>query len=164
MPYAVRPPEIDEKPAPGRGRRATTSAASRARSWTPCRRTSGEVVLCADTTVALGRRILGKPEDEGEAGGCSRCSRAAATASSPPSPCAAATALGARRDHHRRREAPLGRPRSRPISPPATGAARPASYAIQGPFGALIPWINGSFTGVVGLPLTETLGLLTAAG
>ena len=43
-------------------------------------------------------------------------------------------------------------------------AAGAGAYAIQGPFGAFIPWINGSFTGVVGLPLTETLGLLTAAG
>jgi septum formation protein len=37
-------------------------------------------------------------------------------------------------------------------------------YAIQGPAGALIPWIQGSFTAVVGLPLTETAGLLRAAG
>ncbi|MEL7181368.1 MAG: Maf family protein, partial [Pseudomonadota bacterium] len=37
-------------------------------------------------------------------------------------------------------------------------------YAIQGPAGAFIPWINGSYTGIVGLPLTETTGLLTAAG
>ena len=37
-------------------------------------------------------------------------------------------------------------------------------YAIQGPAGAFIPWINGSYTGIVGLPLTETANLLTAAG
>ena len=37
-------------------------------------------------------------------------------------------------------------------------------YAIQGPAGGLIPWINGSFTAVVGLPLAETAGLLQAAG
>ena len=37
-------------------------------------------------------------------------------------------------------------------------------YGIQGPAGALIPWIGGSFTAVVGLPLAETAGLLTAAG
>jgi septum formation protein len=37
-------------------------------------------------------------------------------------------------------------------------------YAIQGPAGAFIPWINGSFTAVVGLPLAETAGLLTALG
>jgi septum formation protein len=37
-------------------------------------------------------------------------------------------------------------------------------YAIQGPAGAFIPWINGSFTGIVGLPLCETAHLLQAAG
>ena len=37
-------------------------------------------------------------------------------------------------------------------------------YAIQGLFGAHIPWLQGSFTGVVGLPLAETAGLLQAAG
>ncbi|WP_150121552.1 Maf family protein, partial [Sulfitobacter sp. HI0023] len=37
-------------------------------------------------------------------------------------------------------------------------------YGIQGPAGALIPWISGSFTGIVGLPLAETAGLLEAAG
>ena len=37
-------------------------------------------------------------------------------------------------------------------------------YGIQGPAGALIPWIEGSFTAVVGLPLAETANLLRAAG
>ena len=37
-------------------------------------------------------------------------------------------------------------------------------YGIQGMAGALIPWISGSFTGIVGLPLAETAGLLQAAG
>jgi septum formation protein len=38
------------------------------------------------------------------------------------------------------------------------------AYAIQGRAGAFIPWISGSFTGVVGLPLAETATLLAAAG
>ena len=48
----------------------------------------------------------------------------------------------------------------------ATGdwQGKAGGYAIQGPAGAFIPWINGSFTGVVGLPLTVAVGLLTAAG
>ena len=37
-------------------------------------------------------------------------------------------------------------------------------YGIQGPAAALIPWLRGSFSGVVGLPLAETAGLLAAAG
>ncbi len=38
------------------------------------------------------------------------------------------------------------------------------AYGIQGAAGAFIPWISGSFTGIVGLPLAETAALLTAAG
>ena len=37
-------------------------------------------------------------------------------------------------------------------------------YAIQGIGGAFVPWINGSYTNVVGLPLTETMNLLQGAG
>jgi septum formation protein len=48
----------------------------------------------------------------------------------------------------------------------ATGdwEGKAGGYAIQGPAGALIRWISGSFTGIVGLPLAETAALLTAAG
>jgi septum formation protein len=37
-------------------------------------------------------------------------------------------------------------------------------YAIQGRAAAFIPWINGSYANVVGLPLVETLGLLEGLG
>ena len=52
----------------------------------------------------------------------------------------------------------------RPTSPPANGRARPAATRIQGRAGGFVPWIGGSYSNVVGLPLTETLGLLAAAG
>jgi septum formation protein len=38
------------------------------------------------------------------------------------------------------------------------------AYAIQGPAGAFVPWMSGSFSAVVGLPLAETASLLVAAG
>ena len=37
-------------------------------------------------------------------------------------------------------------------------------YSIQGPAGAFIPWISGSYTAIVGLPLAETAQVLAAAG
>ena len=37
-------------------------------------------------------------------------------------------------------------------------------YAIQGRAAGFVPWIGGSYSNVVGLPLAETLGLLAAAG
>ena len=37
-------------------------------------------------------------------------------------------------------------------------------YSIQGPAGAFIPWIEGSYSAIVGLPVAETAALLQAAG
>ena len=37
-------------------------------------------------------------------------------------------------------------------------------YGIQGPAGAFIPWVTGSYPAIMGLPLPETAHLLQAAG
>jgi septum formation protein len=37
-------------------------------------------------------------------------------------------------------------------------------YGIQGAAGAFIPWISGSFTGIMGLPVAETATMLATAG
>ena len=36
------------------------------------------------------------------------------------------------------------------------------AYGIQGSAASFIPWISGSYTGIIGLPLTETIGLLSS--
>ena len=48
----------------------------------------------------------------------------------------------------------------------ATGdwQGKAGAYAIQGPAGAFIPWISGSYPAIMGLPLPETAQLLQAAG
>ena len=38
------------------------------------------------------------------------------------------------------------------------------AYGIQGLAGAFIPWIQGSYTSVMGLPVAEAAALLTTAG
>lgn len=163
VPHAVRPPEIDESPRKAETPRDYVRRIAREK-LDAVEAGAGEVVLCADTTVALGRRILGKPEDKGEA--------AAMLSLLSGRRHRVITAVGVRRgDRHWERvvtTAVAVKPLTdREIAAYlATGdwRGKAGSYAIQGPFGAHIPWINGSFTGVVGLPLTETLGLLTAAG
>jgi septum formation protein len=124
----------------------------------------GAVVLAADTVVAVGRRMLGKPADAAEA--------------------AAFLALLAGRRHRVTTGIALqsdGRVRSRAVETAVRlrrldrgeVAAYVASrewegkaggYAIQGRAAAFVPWIGGSYSNVVGLPLTETLGLLASAG
>ncbi|MCC5975002.1 MAG: septum formation protein Maf, partial [Rubellimicrobium sp.] len=124
----------------------------------------GEVVLCADTTVALGRRILGKPADAGEAAEflhllSGRRHRVI-------------TAVAVRRGEKVWERDVMTAVMMKRLSNVEvnwyleTGdwQGKAGAYGIQGPAGAFIPWINGSFTAVVGLPLAETAGLLTAAG
>ncbi|MEM6620563.1 MAG: nucleoside triphosphate pyrophosphatase, partial [Pseudomonadota bacterium] len=65
-PYAVRPADIDETPAPDELPRAYAKRMAREKAEASIPG-PGEAVLCADTVVAVGRRILGKPEDEAEA-------------------------------------------------------------------------------------------------
>ena len=163
VPFAVRPPEIDESPRKAEvPRDYVRRIALEKLDAVPMG--MGEVVLCADTTVALGRRIMGKPEDEAEA------ERMLTLLSGRRH--RVITAVAVRRGDRRWERVVTTAVAVKMLTKPeivaylATGdwRGKAGSYAIQGPFGAHIPWINGSFTGVVGLPLTETLGLLTAAG
>lgn len=163
VPADVRPPDIDETPLKAETPRdyVRRIALAKAAAVTA---DEGEVVLCADTTVALGRRILGKPEDEAQA----RAMLALLSGRRHR----VITAVAVRRGERRWDRVVQTQVSVKPLSAAevdrfiATGdwRGKAGAYAIQGPFGALIPWINGSFTGVVGLPLAETLGLLTAAG
>ena len=122
-------------------------------------------VLAGDTVVALGRRILPKAEDEATARRClellsgRRHKVLSAVALRAPD--------GTLRD--RLSETVV---RFKPLSPQeiddyvASGDwhGKAGGYAIQGLAEGLIAWIQGSHSGVVGLPLYETRALLKAAG
>ena len=123
-----------------------------------------DIVLCADTTVALGRRIMGKPADAAEAarfltdlGGRRH---------------QVITAVAVRRGDRIWARASVSAVKMKRLSDLELNAylasmdwqGKAGGYAIQGAAGAFIPWISGSFTGIVGLPLAETAALLAAAG
>lgn len=159
----IRPPEIDETPARGELPRpyCARMATEKARAVPAA---SDELVLCADTTVALGRRILGKPEDEKEAAEfllalSGRRHRVI-------------TAVALRRGGHIWQRDVVTTVQMKRLSDLELNAylhsgewqGKAGAYGIQGLAGSFIPWINGSFTGVVGLPLSETANLLQAAG
>ena len=151
VPDAITPPDIDEDPKKGELPLPYCTRIARQKVLAVAAGPD-DLVLCADTTVALGRRILGKPADAGQAA-------------------AFLTALGGRRhqvitavalrlgdkvwERHSVLNAYL-----------ASGEwqGKAGAYGIQGAAGAFIPWISGSFTGIVGLPLAETSALLQAAG
>ncbi|UYV36453.1 Maf family protein [Rhodobacteraceae bacterium D3-12] len=159
----IRPPEIDETPHKGELPRPYCARMAREKV-AAVRADADDVVLCADTTVALGRRIMGKPEDAAEA-------RAFLEAMSGRRH-RVITAVALRRGERLWERDVVTHVKMKRLSEAeldgylASGdwQGKAGGYGIQGPAGALIPWISGSFTAVVGLPLAETAGLLQAAG
>jgi septum formation protein len=159
----IRPPDIDETPQPNELPRPYCNRIARQKVMA-VQADADDIVLCADTTVALGRRIMGKPADAGEAaeflvalGG--RRHRII-------------TSVALRRGDQVWQKDVVSQAKMKRLSDDelnaylATGdwQGKAGGYAIQGPAGAFIPWISGSFTGIVGLPLSETAAMLLAAG
>lgn len=162
-PAAIRPPDIDETPQKGELPRDYVKriAAEKAAAVVAA---EDEVVLCADTTVAMGRWIMGKPEDADEARDFLQ-----ALSGRRHKVITAVAVKRADRLWARDVQSTVAMKRlssAEIASYIASGdwRGKAGGYAIQGPAGAFIPWINGSYTGIVGLPLTETAGLLVAAG
>ena len=159
----IRPPEIDETPAKGELPRPYCARMAREKAWAVTAE-DDDIVLAADTTVALGRRILGKPESAAEA--------AAFLLALSGRRHRVITAVAVRRGARIWERDVVTAVRMKRLSDEELNAylasggwqGKAGGYGIQGPAGALIPWISGSFTAVVGLPLAETAGLLQAAG
>ena len=162
-PDAVRPPDIDETPLKGELPRPYCARMAREKVRAVVA-DEGDIVLCADTTVALGRRILGKPADAAEAADfLKRMSGRRHKV---------ITAIAVRQGGRIWERDVQSAVKMKNLSEAeiasylATGdwQGKAGGYGIQGPAGAFIPWISGSFSAIVGLPLAETANLLTAAG
>lgn len=163
VPDAILPPDIDETPRKAELPRpyCARMAAEKAMAVP-----SGpeDVVLCADTTVALGRRILGKPESAAEA--------ASFLVALGGRRHEVITAVAVRRGDKMWTREVVAAVKFKRLSDDelnfyiASGEwqGKAGGYGIQGLAGAFVPWIQGSFTGVVGLPVAETATLLQAAG
>ncbi|MEJ8559841.1 nucleoside triphosphate pyrophosphatase [Yoonia sp. GPGPB17] len=162
-PTAVRPPDIDEDVRKGELPRDYVKRIA-FEKVNAVNAADDEVVLCADTTVALGRRIMGKPADAAEA--------AQFLFALSGRRHKVITALAVKRGTQVWTKDVQSTVAFKQLSDADVNAylasddwrGKAGGYAIQGLAGAFIPWINGSYTGIVGLPLTETAGLLTAAG
>ena len=121
-------------------------------------------ILCSDTTVALGRRIHGKPADVADAefilrqlsGRTHRVITAVAVATGPSQRLAVSTS--------RVTFAPLDAATIARYIESGEPFGKAGAYAIQGAAGAWVKRIDGSYTGIMGLPLYETAELLRAAG
>lgn len=121
-------------------------------------------VLCSDTTVALGRTIYGKPDDAQDA--ARMLSELAGRTHR------VLTAVAVQQGTQRFEALSDSRVRFEAMTPAqirayvATGEplGKAGAYAIQGRVAMHITRINGSYSGIMGLPLWETAWLLRAAG
>ncbi|MFO0996166.1 MAG: Maf family nucleotide pyrophosphatase [Alphaproteobacteria bacterium] len=164
-PTAIDPAEIDESVEPGEKPADHAERLARAKAAAVAARHPGTFVLAADTVVACGRRILPKALDEATARQC-------------------LALLSGRR--HRvyggvSVVAPGGRrstkvvvtvvafkrlTRDEMVSYIASGEwqGKAGGYAIQGRAAAFVPFLSGSYSNVVGLPIYETVRLLGGLG
>jgi septum formation protein len=121
-------------------------------------------ILCADTTVALGRSILGKPADATEA--CDMLRRLSGRTHR------VLTAVAVHDGRRARAALQVSHVRFAAMPAAAIEAyvaggepfGKAGAYAIQGAIAGWIAHIDGSHSGIMGLPLHETALLLRAAG
>jgi septum formation protein len=162
-PDAILPPDINEDPLPRELPRPYCVRIAREKV-AAVEAAPDDIVLCADTTVALGRRILGKPADRAEA--------AAFLQDLSGRRHRVITAVAVRRGSKTLARDVVSTVRMKRLDAGELEAyldtgdwqGKAGGYGIQGPAGAFIPWISGSFTGIVGLPLAETAALLRSLG
>lgn len=163
VPDAILPPDIDETPRPQELPHPYCARLAREKVMAVAAGPE-DVVICADTTVALGRRILGKPADAGEA--------AAFLTLLAGRRHQVITAVAVRRGDRVLSRESVSAVKMKRLSDAELNAylasgdwqGKAGGYGIQGMAGALIPWISGSYTGIMGLPVAETAVLLEAVG
>ena len=165
VPDAVDPADVDEAPLKGELPVAHAERLAAEKAASVAARHPGCFVLAGDTVVAAGRRILPKAENGAEVRAC-------------------LTMLSGRR--HRVHSAvtlidPAGRARHRlstsivsfkrltdaeiaAYAASGEGEGKAGGYAIQGRAAGLIRALQGSHSGVVGLPLHEVRALLISGG
>jgi septum formation protein len=164
-PDAVEAAEVDETPLKGETPRqlAIRLAAAKAQRVAPLHTSSH--VLAADTVVALGRRVLPKASDADEVRSCldllsGRAHRVLTGL------CAIAP------DGRRAQRLVESRLHFKRLTPDdiagylasGEGVGKAGGYAIQGQAGRFVISLQGSYSGVVGLPLYEAANLLAGLG
>lgn len=164
IPCIVVPADVDESPREGESPEAYVARLARAKA-DAVHADDGRTTLAADTAVVAEEGVLGKPVDDADA----RKMLALLRGRSHRVMTGFALRLGQRE------------PRVRVVTTRVTfrafddraldgyvatgeGRDKAGAYAIQGIGGGLVRGIEGSYTNVVGLPVTEVLEELLALG
>ena len=165
IPDDIIPADLDESPLKGELPRPYGLRLAEEKALAVRKLEANGIILAADTVVACGRRILPKTETIDEARSCLELlsGRAhqvmTAIAVSPEGETVHSKLINTRVKLKRLTEEELeGYLQSGEWQGKAGG------YGIQGWAGALVAGLQGSYTGVVGLPIFETRNMLQGAG
>ncbi|HEV2082572.1 MAG TPA: Maf family protein [Brevundimonas sp.] len=164
VPDRVDPADVDETPQKSETPPRLAERLARSKARVVADRAPEAVVLAADTVVAVGRRLLEKPADAAEA---ERFLRLLSGRNHR-----VFTGVAVARGERLSTRVVETRVSLKPLSDGeivrylATGdwRGKAGGYAIQGPAGAFVRRIVGSHPAVMGLPLYETMQLLTGVG
>ncbi|MDR3506711.1 MAG: Maf family nucleotide pyrophosphatase [Caulobacteraceae bacterium] len=164
-PSRVEAADLDERPLPKETPRLMALRLAKAKAQAVAERAPGAFVVAADTVVAVGRRVLPKAETEAEAIHClellSGRAHKVLTGVAVSAPDGRLSArLSESRVHFKRITA---EEQARYLAG-GEWRGKAGGYAIQGAAAGLVIEMEGSYTGVVGLPLYETLCLLEGLG
>jgi septum formation protein len=164
VPTRIAAPDVDEDPLKDELPRPYALRIATAKAHA-VERGPGEVILAGDTTIAAGRRILGKPADEAD------LRRMLGLLSGRRHHCLSAVCVIDATGKARNRISdtivafkPLSGAEIDAYVASGEGLGKAGGYAIQGRAEAWVRFLSGSHSGVVGLPLFETRALLTTAG
>lgn len=164
-PHHVEPAQLDETPLPKETPRRLALRLAAAKAEALAQRHPHAFVLAADTVVAVGRRVLPKVESDSQGEAClellSGRNHSVLTAVCVVAPDGRrATRLSETRVRFKR----LTDDDVAAYLRSGEGLGKAGGYAIQGLAGAFVANLQGSYSGVVGLPLYETANLLRGLG
>jgi len=170
-PDALRPASIDETARPGEMPRALASRLARAKAETARDQIANDTgianayVLAADTVVSVGRRIFGKPEQIEEAvATLERLSGRTHRVLTGVCLITPDDKIRTKIVDTRVRFKHLAKPEIEAYIASREWRGKAGGYAIQGLAGCFVRKITGSYTNVVGLPLTEVIAMLIGEG
>ncbi|PXA97034.1 septum formation protein Maf [Nostoc sp. 3335mG] len=163
-PARIAAPDIDENPLKAELPRDYVRRIAEGKAQAVPRE-ADEIILAGDTTIAVGRRILGKPEDETD------LRRMLGLLSGRRHHCLSAVSVigtdGVQRTRISDTVVTFKRLSDAEIDgyvATGEGMGKAGGYAIQGRAEVFVRFLSGSHSGVVGLPVFETRALLASAG
>jgi septum formation protein len=161
-PARILPADIDENIRPRELPRPHALRIATEKAETVAAREPNAIVLAADTVVSCGRQILPKAEDDATV---TKCLNRLVGRRHTVTTAVALIAQGKLRTRVVETKVAFRRLTTQEIAAYVAtkeGLGKAGGYAIQGRAAAFVQLINGSYTNVVGLPLTETLLMLKA--